>query len=393
MVFRNNKGNMNIFALIIISVTALSLGSLMLGNVSVYQLSKGYHILRERLLIKKMLFQITEEVVLSKYELSASKTNEPLESLFVQEIAGIQSNTGLIFDAFKIVENHIKESKYLDRDENSIFKNGYRSFNPRLSSYLNQGPYIELGNALFSYDIHGRTYDIKVHGYGVPLSNFDLILYDLNTRFDKAHSISGQAGLHLKKDDLYFLDEDGKEIIISSQKSDISYKRRKDVSLLSNAYEWLWTSEYLQELAKNSANNFVLEIPYNGELEDNGVVISNDNEITLKLEKIDFDVIALSNPLGGGVIKLQESGIMEKPLIIISHNNLPSGQKTLLEIEQSIKRPIIVFSLNTEIRFKNSPQIKGVFFCDLNSKASGRVFLDGHFSCYTGSDDYATFFL
>lgn len=45
-----------------------------------------------------------------------------------------------------------------------------------------------------------------------------------------------------------------------------------------------------------------------------------------------------------------------------------------------------MFALNTEIRFQNNPQIKGAFFLGPSSKAVGHVFLDGHFSCYSGAD-------
>lgn len=383
MDFKSAKANASIFALIIISVIALGLGSLMYSNFSIYQLSKAYHISRELLLIKKMLFQITEEAILSKYEL-AVQSNEELENLFLKEIDSICKNTGIKFDAFKIVENHIKETEKFVFNEKFIFEKD-QFLNPRLSSYLHHGPYFDYGESLFFYGIYGRTYEIKAKGYGIPLSNFDLIFYDLSISNNKTHEINKTGGLYLRKESLYFEDKDEKDVNIKSQKNDLSYKNRKDVSFFCHAYEYLWTSQYLQNLAKNSANSFILEIPYQRKLNGNGVLFNNENDITLDLGKIDFDIITISNALGGGFVKLQESNIKEKPLIIISFNNFAPGAKTLFEIDQSLKRPLIVFALNTEIKFKNKPGVRGAFFCDKDSQATGQCILDGHFSCHKES--------
>lgn len=372
MDFKSTRGSISIFALIVTSVIALGVGSLMISNFSIYQLSKSYHILRERLLIKKMLFQMTEEVVLSKYELSLFQSNESLEGRLLKEI----DSAPIKFDECKVVENSFKEPNF----ESPISESTDRSLNAKLSSYLTKGPYVDRGEALFAYSTHGCSYSVKVHGYGVPISNFNFVLYDL------VASENGQGKPALKNQEFYVLDKKGRANMINSDQSTISYKRRKDVSLFCNAYEWLWHSDYLQKLAKDSANSFILELPYNDDLEDPGIALKNENEITLDLEKIDFAVITISNPLGGGSIKIEDSIHKEKPLVIISYNNLETGSKTVLEIDRSLKRPLIVFALNTEIRFQNNPQIKGAFFLSHNSKATGRVFLDGHFSCYSGAD-------
>lgn len=119
MDFKNKRGSISIFALIVTSVIALGVGSLMISNFSIYQLSKSYHILRERLLIKKMLFQMTEEVVLSKYELSLSQANESLERLLLKEIGSVP----IKFDECKVVANSLKEPN----SELPIFESTYRS--------------------------------------------------------------------------------------------------------------------------------------------------------------------------------------------------------------------------------------------------------------------------
>jgi len=351
------------------------------SNLVVYQLSKSYHILREHWLIEKMLLQITEECLLSKYELSVFNLNEELENLFIKEIDSVYN---MKLDMFKIIKNHIKEAQKYVFNEKLIFEKD-KFLNPRLASYLSKGPYIDYGEGLFLYGIHDRTYEIKAKGFGVPLSNFDLVFYKLGELKNKFGNIDGKEGLYLRKDNLYFLDKNRKEEMIDSSANCMSYKSRKDVSFFCNAYEWLWTSKYLQELAKDSTNNFILEMPYKGAVNDNGIILNNENDIILDLGKIEFDVVTLSNALGRGTIKLKESIIKEKPLIIISHNNSSHSQKTSLEIDQSLKRPIIVFALNTEIKFKDKPQIQGAFFCDRDSKASGPVVLDGHFSFYRGS--------
>lgn len=341
MHFKNKKGNASLFTLLLISIIVLSLGSLMHSNLTVYQLSKSYHFLREQWLIAKMLFQITEECLLSKYELSVFNLNEELENLFIKEINSVYN---IKLDMFKIIQNHIKKAKKYVFKEELIFEKD-KFLNPRLASYLSKGPYIYYGEGLFLYGVHDRTYEIKAKGFGIPLSNFDLVFYDLSELKNEFNSIDGKEGAYLSKDNLFFWDKNGNEIMVNAPENDISYKSRKDVSFFCNAYEWLWRSRYLEELAKDSANNFILEIPYKGEITDNGIVLNNQNDIILDLGKIEFDVVTLSNALGGGTIKLKESTTQEKPLVIISDNNSPHDQKTFFEIDQSIKRPIIVFAL------------------------------------------------
>lgn len=378
MSFRNNRGSISVFALIVVSMIALSIGSLMISNFSVYQLSKSYHVLRERLLIKKMLFQMIEEVILSKYELSDMRPELDLGIALKKEVDSVVSKTGLVIEAFELVEDQLYESNRAFLDANVVFDIGNELLNPRISGYLSHGPYLKCGQANFFYEIHGRNYAIKATGYGVALSNFDL------TRYDLPLSLAGRVGAQNRR--LYTMGEDGHEVDLTSVKSDINYKNRKDVSIFSNAYEWLWKSDYLENLAKNSVNRFVLEIPYSGELEENGITVVNENEVTLDLEKINFEVVAISDPFGMGVIKFTPSIANEKPLVVICHNNLKSNKKTILEIDKSIKRAVAFFVLNTEILFQNDPQVNGAFFLDPNSQARGGVTLDGHFSYYGGAD-------
>lgn len=378
MSFRNKRGSISVFAFMVVSMIALGIGALMISNFSVYQLSKSYHILRERLLIKKMLFQVTEEVVLSRYELSNSEAEPDLLASLTKEVESIAGKTGLVIDGFELLESGLKESIRTPLGSNSIFEGGYTSLNPRIASYLNQGPYTDCGQATFLYDIHGRSYSIKASGYGVPLSNFDLTLYDLPSSLG--------SGVGLKRRTFYTLAPDGNKVNLTSEKNDINYKNRKDVSFFCNAYEWLWRNDYLEKLSKESENSFVLELPFSGELEENGVALINHNEVTLNLEKIEFDVFTVSDPLGEATIKFIPSVANSKPLVIVVHNNLKSNKSTVLEIDQSVKRPVVFFVLNTEVVFQNNPEIGGSFFLDPNSKARGGLFLDGHFSCYSGAD-------
>lgn len=384
MVFKCKKGNANVFVLVIISIMSLGIGSLMYSNFSVFQFSKTYHILRERLLIKKMLFQITEEVILSKYELSTMHRSEDLESILSSEIKDLDKKIGIKFGEFKIIKDQIKQLPKFAYDEEKIITT-HDKLNPQLSTYLNQGSCIDWGDALFHYNIHNRLYQIEAKGYGVPLSNFDLVFYDLSSNSNQFDQINQENGFYFERNGLYCWNKDGQKIKVDSQEEYISYKNRKDVSFFCNAYEWLWTSRYLQDLAKNSKNNFILEIPYNGKLHCNGVSLNNDNDTILDLGKIDFDVVTISNSLGGGTIKFKESIVKEQPLIIICHNSFIDGQKTLLEIDQTLKRPCVIYALNSKIKFQNNPKINAAFFCDMHSQAEGRVFLDGHFSYFKGS--------
>lgn len=385
MDFKCNKGNANVFVLIIVSIMSLGIGSLMYSNFSVYQLSKTYHILRERLLIKKMLLQITEEVILNKYELSAIDRNEDLESILSSEIEDIDKKLGIKFDEFKIIKNQIKQLPKFTFEEEKIIKTDTKLFNPQLATYLNQGPYIDCGDALFYYNIHNRIYQIDAKGYGVPLSNFDLVFYDLSSNSNQFDQVNKVNGFCFERSGLYYWNKDGQKTKIDPQREYISYKNRKDVSFFCNAYEWLWTSRYLQELAKNSENSFILEIPYKGKLDCKGISLNNANDTILDLGEIDFDVVTISNALGGGIIKFKESIVKEEPLIIICHNTSINGQKTLLEIDQTLKRPCVIYALNSNIKFKNNPKMNAAFFCDMHSQAEGRVFLDGHFSYFKGS--------
>lgn len=362
----------------VVSMIALSIGSLMISNFSVHQLSKSYHVLRERLLIKKMLFQMTEEVVLSKYELSGMRSELDLDVALKKEVDSIASKTGLVMNACELVENRLQEPNHTTQEANFVFESGNEFLNPRISSYLSRGPYTMCGQARFFYDSHGCTYSIKATGYGMALSNFDLMRYDLPL------SLGNRVGEDGSR--LHTIGEEGNVVDLSSVKGDISYKNRKHVSTFCNAYEWLWKSDYLENLARGPANRFVLEIPYSGELEENGITVANQNEVTLDLEKIDFEVVAISDPFGVGIIKLMPSIEDKKPLVIICHNNLKSNKKTVLTIDKSFKRPVACFVLNTEISFENNPKVNGAFFLDPNSQAEGRLTLDGHFSCYNGAN-------
>lgn len=376
------------FAFMVVSMIALSMGSLMISNFAVYQVSKAYHVLRERLLIKKMLFQMTEEVVLSKYELANSSVGLDLGSILTKEVNSIASKTKLNFDAFELIENRLTDSNRVYPNVNVDFKNDIQPLSPRIASYLAQGSYTYCGQASFLYRIHDSSYIIQATGYGVPLSNIDYRCYDLPSSLARGGRFEDYT--------LYCVDSDGETLSLSSVKSDINYKNRKEISVSCNAYEWLWNSDYLEKLAKgsvnpqNTVNHFVLELPYdgdgNGELEDKGVIITSPDEVTLDFGKINFDVVAISDPLGQGKIKIASNVSLDKPLIVISHNNATFNNRTILEIDQSCTRPVVFYLLNTQLVFRNSPQIKGAFFLNPHSMASGEVFLDGHFSRYGRAD-------
>ena len=119
----------------------------MMSNFSIYQLSKSYHVLRERLLIKKMLFQMTEEVILSKYELSDVRLELALGEVLKKEVDSIVSKTGLVMDAFELVENQLHESNHAT--QSLVFESGNEFLNPRISSYLSHGPFTSCGQARF----------------------------------------------------------------------------------------------------------------------------------------------------------------------------------------------------------------------------------------------------
>ena len=72
--------------------------------------------------------------------------------------------------------------------------------------------------------------------------------------------------------------------------------------------------------------------------------------------------------------------------MVICHNNLKSNKKTVVEIGQSFERPVAFFVLNTEILFQHNPKVNGAFFLDPISQAVGQATLDGHFSCYSGTN-------
>ena len=106
----NKRGNISIFVCIVMSLVSLGVGAQMMCNFSVYQLSQSYHVLRECLLIQKMLSQGIEEVILSKYELSPVNASEPLNVLFKKEINLTESFNKLKFKHFEIKNNSLEDS-------------------------------------------------------------------------------------------------------------------------------------------------------------------------------------------------------------------------------------------------------------------------------------------
>ena len=362
----------------------------MLGNFSVYQLSQAYHVLRERLLVQKMLAQVSEEVLLIKYEPSVKKTMDSLENSLAVEVANLNASVGVNINKYAVQSSIVENS--LGSLNRAVFENGVGGFSPGINRYLIHGPYLNLGEAAFKYEVSGVPYDVKARGYGVPVSNFNLVFYDLpSSKGGMAIHIPSrldQEAFFFKKDDWYTVNEGGSHLIFPA-KGDISYKCRKDMGLWCNFYEFLWetnTLESLYDRYKTGESQILLNITFCGEITEPGITFNYETrEVVLDVGKIERELVTISDPTGEATIKIKDGGGRENPLTVMVYNNSSRAKQTRLEINESTKRSTVFYVLNTELVFNGAPQVKGAFFLDPNSSASGSVYLDGHFSCYAGA--------
>ena len=191
-----------------------------------------------------------------------------------------------------------------------------------------------------------------------------------------------------KKDKWYRINDNGQSAA-SSVKGDISYRFRNDMSLWCNSYEWIWETATLETLYTryNTDNShIVLNIPFYGEITEPGITLNKEtNEVTLDLGEIERNFVTIADPTGVATIKIKDEGGRSAPLTVMVYNNSSRAKKTRLNISDSISRPTVFYALNTEVVFSDAPQVSGAFFLDPHSSASGKVYLDGHFSCYTGA--------
>ena len=347
------KGSISVFVLMLIAFVSCAIFAQMLCNMSVFGVSQSFYGLREQSLKMKSIKQQMDAAVFDACDaggISAITESYLKKTIWEPGVAlAIESNT--LTDSLRGWAQHQAQSF-------------------RLSSCLNEGPSAYCGTLITQLKINDVDYRTKTQVYGVPLTNFPVIVY-------------GPFEGTISKGGIYQLKSGSEKAYLTTKESPVSYDFRNEWSLFSDPYHKLWDEDLMSKRAFQGDQSFLISFPLMEAINEPGIHVSG-NTLTLDLGTFKKDTLTLVDPLGDFTVRVEETQSRDEPLTLILYNN-GERKQTTLTVLSDIQTSLVLFAKHTKIKVKDYVKCCGAWFLDPKTHVEGHFQLEGHLSCFDRS--------
>ncbi|HEY3756917.1 MAG TPA: hypothetical protein VGL42_12265 [Opitutaceae bacterium] len=398
-------------------------------NYAVNQTSDAFDVFHSQMVEKNGVSQIVKESILAVAETATTQSTNSLQTEINNRLAALTFPDGgsLALSGPNSATTVPTNGFYPSGTPASASQPAY--FSPStytravagmgnlFTSLVTQGPAADLGRITFQFNrVSGseandsRTYTVNADLFSVPITNLDVVAYGLPA--------SGQVPAAAPQLPSGFIGSGTSCLVVTSNNpandataypdlfnpsgvEQLPYQYRNAASFSWNAYEYIWSTAYQDQLIAAAEVPTSANLPspapqgsvYDFAAAQEPVVTgltSTGNAITIDCSLVTAPIIEVVDSEGIGSVTVQGSAVSGIPFVLIVRNTAGSGSQTSVTFSGNNLRPVLYYFENASLAFSNTPQILGGLLLDRTSTVTGAFAWYGHVSFYGPANPFAS---
>lgn len=398
-------------------------------NYAVNETSDAFDVFHSQMVEKNGIAQIVKESILAVGETATTQSANSLQTEITNRLAALTFPDGgsialnTANSASAVPANTFypagtpasaSQPEYFSA---SAYTRAIAGMGNLFTSLVIQGPAADLGRLTFSFTRssgaqgnNSRTYTVNADLFSVPLTNIDVIAYGLPA--------SGQVPTCAPALPTGFIGSNTSCLVVTSNNpandataypdlfnpvgaEQLPYQYRNAASFTWNAYEYVWSTAYQDELISaaeqpTSANQpspapqgSVYDFSAAQEPVITGVTASG-NAITIDCSQVTAPIIEVVDSEGIGAVTILGSASTGLPFVLVVRNTAGSGNQTPVTFSGNNLRPVLYYFENASVAFSGTPQVLGGLLLDPTSSVTGSFIWYGHVSFYGPANPFAS---